>query len=50
MSSKDLAAKLDVGKGQLDKWLKRAVDEDKKVVKLKGPVRYQSVDSLESST
>jgi predicted Rossmann fold nucleotide-binding protein DprA/Smf involved in DNA uptake len=50
MSSKDLAAKLDVGKGQLDKWLKRAVNEDKKVVKLKGPVRYQSVDSLKSST
>ena len=41
MNGKDLAEKLEVGKGQLNTWLKKAMEE-KKVIKLKKtPVRYQ---------
>lgn len=36
----ELSTSLDVVKTQLNKWLKRALEE-KKVIKLRGPVRYQ---------
>jgi len=38
-SAADLAGQLDVAKGQLDTWLKRAVYEGR-VIKLTRPVRY----------
>jgi predicted Rossmann fold nucleotide-binding protein DprA/Smf involved in DNA uptake len=40
VSADDLAKRLDVAKGQLQKWLKQAVT-DKKIKKLTKPVRYQ---------
>lgn len=40
-----LAETLDVNKTQLKDWLKRAVD-DKKIIKLTKPVRYQKVKSI----
>ena len=39
-SAEDLAKRLDVDKGQLQKWLKQAVTEER-IKKLTKPVRYQ---------
>ncbi len=42
----DMAKQLDVNKTQLNAWLKRAMDE-KKIVKLSKPTRYQRAPALE---
>lgn len=43
VTADDLAERLDVAKGQLNAWLKGAVEEGK-VKKLKNPVRYSIID------